>query len=120
MARALETGPQPAPQRPRTFDHQAIEARWQARWEADRLYEAKVDRSRPKYYALVMFPYTSGDLHLGHWWNFALADLHTRYMRMQGHNVLFPPGFDAFGLPAEGAGPRGPAHRWSPSSLAGE
>ena len=42
-----------------------------------------------------MFPYTSGDLHLGHWWNFALADVHTRYKRMQGFNVLFPPGFDA-------------------------
>jgi len=103
MARAITSGPRPAPSRPQSFDHQAIEAKWQTRWEADRLYEADVDPSRPKHYALVMFPYTSGDLHLGHWWNFALADIHTRYMRMRGFNVLFPPGFDAFGLPTEGA-----------------
>jgi len=119
MARAIETGPQPAPQRPRTFDHQEIEARWQARWEAEGLYEAKVDQSRPKYYALVMFPYTSGDLHLGHWWNFALADVHARYMRMLGKNVLFPPGFDAFGLPAEGAAIKSGTHpyQWTMENI---
>src|SRR5918912_3167683 len=92
-----------APERPRTYDHRAIESKWQSRWEADGLYQAEVDPSRPKHYALVMFPYTSGDLHLGHWWNFALADVHARAKRMQGYNVLFPPGFDAFGLPAEEA-----------------
>jgi leucyl-tRNA synthetase len=131
MARAIETGAQPAsasapqpastpaPQRPRSFDHQAIEARWQRRWEADRLYEAEVDPSRPKHYALVMFPYTSGDLHLGHWWNFALADLHVRFKRMQGFNVLFPPGFDAFGLPAEGAAIKSGEHpyRWTMENI---
>jgi leucyl-tRNA synthetase len=101
----------PAPERPRrAFDHRAIEAKWQARWEADQLYRAAVDPDRPKYYALVMFPYTSGDLHLGHWWNFALADVHVRYKRMQGYNVLFPPGFDAFGLPAEGAAIKSGTH----------
>src|SRR5919202_1720991 len=112
MARAMPTGPRPAPGRPQTFDHRAIEAKWQARWEADRLYEAEAEAgsSRPKHYALVMFPYTSGDLHLGHWWNFALADVHTRYKRMQGFNVLFPPGFDAFGLPAEGAAIKSGTH----------
>jgi leucyl-tRNA synthetase len=113
MARAITaitTGPRPAPGRPQTFDHQAIEAKWQARWEAEQLYAAEADSSRPKYYALVMFPYTSGDLHLGHWWNFALADIHARYKRMQGFNVLFPPGFDAFGLPAEGAAIKSGTH----------
>ncbi|MCA1644056.1 MAG: leucine--tRNA ligase [Chloroflexi bacterium] len=110
MARAMTSGPRPAPTRPRSFDHQAIEAKWQTRWEAEGLYTADVDSSRPKHYALVMFPYTSGDLHLGHWWNFALADIHARYMRMRGFNVLFPPGFDAFGLPAEGAAIKSGAH----------
>jgi leucyl-tRNA synthetase len=113
MARAITTGPRPAPGRPQIFDHQAIEAKWQTRWEADRLYEADVDPSRPKHYALVMFPYTSGDLHLGHWWNFALADVHARYKRMQGFNVLFPPGFDAFGLPAEGAAIKSGTHPYT-------
>src|SRR6266849_3718386 len=113
MARVMTSGPRPAPSRPQTFDHQAIEGKWQTRWEADRLYEADVDPARPKHYALVMFPYTSGDLHLGHWWNFALADVHTRYKRMQGFNVLFPPGFDAFGLPAEGAAIKSGTHPYT-------
>jgi len=113
MARAITSGPRPAPGRPQSFDHQAIEAKWQTRWEADRLYEADVDPSRPKHYALVMFPYTSGDLHLGHWWNFALADIHARYKRMTGFNVLFPPGFDAFGLPAEGAAIKSGTHPYT-------
>jgi leucyl-tRNA synthetase len=120
MARALSpTGPRPAPSRLSSFDHTEIEARWQQRWEADRLYEADDDASRPKHYALVMFPYTSGDLHLGHWWNFALADVHARYKRMQGFNVLFPPGFDAFGLPAEGAAIKSGTHpyRWTMDNI---
>jgi leucyl-tRNA synthetase len=116
MARAMtSTSPRPAPGRPHTFDHRAIEARWQQRWEADGLYVAEAEQpaSRPKHYALVMFPYTSGDLHLGHWWNFALADVHVRYKRMQGFNVLFPPGFDAFGLPAEGAAIKSGTHPYA-------
>ena len=85
------------------YDHRAIEAKWQARWREERLYEVPDDDPRPNWYELTMYPYPSGDLHIGHWYAMSPADAHARFRRMQGYNVMHPMGFDAFGLNAENA-----------------
>jgi leucyl-tRNA synthetase len=85
------------------YNPSEIESKWQARWEADGLYNSNIDPARPKHYALTMLPYPSGDLHIGHWYAMTPSDARARFMRMRGYNVLFPMGFDAFGLPAENA-----------------
>lgn len=85
------------------YDPKAVESKWQKRWEDSRAYEAPDVSNKPKKYILVEFPYPSGNLHVGHWYAFSVPDIYVRAKRMQGYDMLFPIGFDAFGLPAENA-----------------
>jgi leucyl-tRNA synthetase len=89
--------------RPDRFDPTSYEPKWRERWEADQLYAAQDDDPRPKRYEIHMYPYPSGDLHIGHWYAMTGPDIVARMHRMQGFNVMFPMGFDGFGLPAENA-----------------
>jgi leucyl-tRNA synthetase len=92
------------------YDPVAIDRKWQQRWEESGLYRADVQPDWPKKYVVTMYPYPSGDLHVGHWYPITPTDAYARFMRMSGYNVLYPMGFDAFGLPAENAAIRNNIH----------
>jgi len=92
------------------YPFKTIDAKWQSFWEKEKLFEVDVARHEKKYYCLVMFPYPSSMLHVGHGRNYIIGDVVTRYKMMRGFNVLAPMGWDAFGLPAENAAIKGGRH----------
>jgi leucyl-tRNA synthetase len=98
----------------------AIEEKWQKRWSSSGLHETPDVADKPNFYFVTMYPYPSGELHVGHWYAMAPSDAAARFLRMRGHNVLFPMGFDAFGLPAENAAIKRKMHpaKWTEKNMA--
>jgi leucyl-tRNA synthetase len=102
------------------YNPKAVENKWQSYWEQEEIFKVREDSHKQKYYLLEMFPYPSGRIHMGHVRNYTIGDVVARFLRMLGHNVLHPMGWDAFGMPAENAAIKAKTHpaKWTYDNIA--